>query len=142
MYFFVDVDVDVAEMRRWGLLNQCNFVIHWSTLLMLVMMFYWLWFWLCTCALCNLINCQYISLSWHICDRLHIHHILLDLGLFFLLSFINECHKLRNISNNEMKCIGSPLLKLESSYLFYNFPKTAIYAQKIKFGQILAWAAH
>ena len=103
--------------QRWGdeaLLNQCNFVIHWSTLLMLVMMFYWHWFWLCTCAT---LYCQYIALSWHICDRLHIHHILLDLGLFFLLS--SRAH-----------------------IFLILFQKQPFTPKNIKFGQILAWTAH
>ena len=102
--------------QRWGdeaLLNQCNFEIHWSTLLMLVMMFYWHWFWLCTCAT---LYCQYIALSWHICDRLHIHHILLGQGLFFLLS--SRAH-----------------------IFFILFQKQPFTPKNIKFGQILAWAA-
>ena len=114
MYSFVDVDVDLAEMRGNALLNQCNFIIHWSTLLMLVMMFYWHWFWLCTCAT---LYCQYISPSWHICDRLHIHHILLVLGLFFHLS--SRAH-----------------------IFFILFQKQPFTPKNIKFGQILAWAAH
>ena len=81
MYFFVDVDVDVAEMRRWGFVEPVQL---WNTLVYSVDVGDDV---LLTLILtCATLYCQCIALSWHICDRLHIHHILLDLGLFFLLS--------------------------------------------------------
>ena len=102
MYFFVDVDIDVAEMRRWGFVEPVQL---WNTLVysvdvgddvLLTLIL--------TVHVCNLIlpiHCSLLAYLWQVAHTSH----------------------------SAWPRIILPLV-LESSYLFYTFPKTAIYAQK------------
>ena len=102
MYFFVDVDVDVAEMRRWGFVEPvqlCNTLVYSvdvgdDVLLTLIL----------TLHVCNLILPMHFSLLAYLWQVAHTSH-------------------------SAWPRIILPLV-LESSYLFYTFPKTAIYAQR------------